>query len=186
MPTLESIQMKIKRLQDQAEAIAATRASATLGRIVELMEKGGVTVSDIEAYMASKKRGTKRGKTASAQSAAGTAKYQDPKTGATWSGRGRAPAWIAQAKNRARYLVDANAASSPAPAENGAKDGAKNGAKGGVKRRGNYVRGQQPAKYLNPKTGATWSGRGRAPAWLATAKSRAKFLIDGASEGTQP
>ncbi len=32
-----------------------------------------------------------------------------------------------------------------------------------------------PAKYMDPKTGATWSGRGRAPAWLG--KNRAKFLI---------
>lgn len=32
-----------------------------------------------------------------------------------------------------------------------------------------------PPKYLNPKTGETWSGRGRAPAWLG--KNRARFLI---------
>ncbi|MEX3933620.1 H-NS family nucleoid-associated regulatory protein [Paraburkholderia phymatum] len=33
-----------------------------------------------------------------------------------------------------------------------------------------------PPKYRNPKTGETWSGRGRAPAWLA-GKNREKFLI---------
>ncbi|NTY39850.1 H-NS histone family protein [Burkholderia diffusa] len=33
------------------------------------------------------------------------AKYRDPKTGATWSGRGRAPAWIKGAKNRNRFLI---------------------------------------------------------------------------------
>ncbi|WP_081723664.1 H-NS histone family protein [Paraburkholderia mimosarum] len=32
-------------------------------------------------------------------------KYRDPKTGATWSGRGRAPNWIKGAKNRDRYLI---------------------------------------------------------------------------------
>ncbi|RQS31648.1 H-NS histone family protein [Burkholderia sp. Bp8992] len=32
-----------------------------------------------------------------------------------------------------------------------------------------------PPKYLNPKTGETWSGRGRAPTWLG--KNRARFLI---------
>ncbi|WP_423761981.1 H-NS family nucleoid-associated regulatory protein [Burkholderia sp. NLJ2] len=32
-----------------------------------------------------------------------------------------------------------------------------------------------PPKYLNPKTGETWSGRGRAPVWLG--KNRARFLI---------
>jgi len=39
----------------------------------------------------------------------------------------------------------------------------------------------QPAKYLAPKSGATWSGRGPAPAWLSGAKDRSKFLIVGAS-----
>jgi DNA-binding protein H-NS len=33
-----------------------------------------------------------------------------------------------------------------------------------------------PARYLNPKTGETWSGRGRAPGWLA-GKNRERFLI---------
>lgn len=32
-------------------------------------------------------------------------KYRDPKTGATWSGRGKAPHWIADAKNRNRFLI---------------------------------------------------------------------------------
>ncbi|QWQ12977.1 H-NS histone family protein [Ralstonia solanacearum] len=31
-------------------------------------------------------------------------KYQDPKSGATWTGRGRAPAWIA-GKNYERFLI---------------------------------------------------------------------------------
>jgi hypothetical protein len=35
--------------------------------------------------------------------------------------------------------------------------------------------------YRHPKSGATWSGRGRAPAWLAGAKDRSKFLIDAVS-----
>lgn len=31
------------------------------------------------------------------------------------------------------------------------------------------------AKYMNPATGETWSGRGRAPKWIG--KSKEKFLI---------
>ncbi|MFM0628398.1 H-NS family nucleoid-associated regulatory protein [Paraburkholderia xenovorans] len=42
-------------------------------------------------------------------------------------------------------------------------------------------KGPQPAKYRDPKSGATCSGRGSAPAWLAEAKDRSKFLIDGVS-----
>ncbi|SEB09295.1 MAG: H-NS histone family protein [Paraburkholderia sp.] len=34
-----------------------------------------------------------------------------------------------------------------------------------------------PARYRNPKTGETWSGRGRSPGWLA-GKNRERFLIE--------
>ncbi|MCY1198420.1 DNA-binding protein Bv3F [compost metagenome] len=37
------------------------------------------------------------------------------------------------------------------------------------------AKSELPPKFMDPKTGATWSGRGRAPAWLG--KNRAKFLI---------
>ncbi|WP_254610410.1 H-NS family nucleoid-associated regulatory protein, partial [Burkholderia aenigmatica] len=33
-----------------------------------------------------------------------TPKYQDPKTGKTWSGRGREPSWI-KGKKRDRFLI---------------------------------------------------------------------------------
>ncbi|CAJ3337372.1 H-NS family nucleoid-associated regulatory protein [Burkholderia pseudomallei] len=165
MPTLEAIQAKIQRLQEQAEAMKAKQASVVLGRIVELMSKNGISVADIEAYFGSKNGGVRRGKSTTTQAASVAAKYQDPKSGATWSGRGRAPAWIASAKNRDRFLVDANAATTSTSG-------------GGIaNRKGNYVRGEQPAKYRDPKTGATWSGRGRAPAWMANAKDRSKFSI---------
>ena len=36
-----------------------------------------------------------------------------------------------------------------------------------------------PAKYKNPETGATWTGRGRAPVWIKD-QDRDQFLIDKA------
>lgn len=39
--------------------------------------------------------------------------------------------------------------------------------------------GTVPAKYRNPETGATWTGRGRAPVWIAD-QDRDQFLIDKA------
>ncbi|VBT21768.1 histone family protein nucleoid-structuring protein H-NS [Burkholderia pseudomallei] len=172
MPTLEAIQAKIQRLQEQAEAMKAKQASVGLGRIFELMSKNGISVADIEAYVGNKKDGARRGKPATTRTASVAAKYQDPKSGATWSGRGRAPAWIANAKNRDRFLVDSNVVSSSTSVASK------------VKKQGNYVRGPQPAKYRDPETGATWSGRGRAPAWIANAKDRSRFSIgvDGAVE----
>ncbi|WP_322005187.1 H-NS histone family protein [Paraburkholderia tropica] len=37
-------------------------------------------------------------------------------------------------------------------------------------------RGPVAAKYRDPGSGATWSGRGKSPAWIA-GKDRTKFLI---------
>jgi DNA-binding protein H-NS len=43
-------------------------------------------------------------------------------------------------------------------------------------RAGNARKRPLPPRYHNPKTGDTWSGRGRAPGWLA-GKNRDRFLI---------
>lgn len=170
MATLESIKAKIAKLQAQAEALAVTKSSAVLEKIRDLMQKHGVTLGDIEAH-AGKRRGRKPGSVSAAKTTGSVAKYRDPKSGATWSGHGRAPGWIASAKDRSKFLVDGSVTSA-APAKKAAATS------------GNYVRGPQPALYRDPKSGATWSGRGPAPAWLAGSKDRTKFLIakaDGAA-----
>ncbi|SIT50052.1 Histone family protein nucleoid-structuring protein H-NS [Paraburkholderia piptadeniae] len=170
MTTLEKVQAKIAKLQAQASAMAANQSSGAIAKIRDIMERHGLTTTDIEAHLGGKKRGRKPGVEAAAKSSTSAARYRDPKSGATWTGHGRAPAWIAKAKDRSKYLIEGNAvASAPAAKKTAAKAGA-------------YVRGPQPAMYLNPKTGATWSGRGPAPAWLAGAKDRSKFLIAGAGE----
>ena len=110
MPTLEAIETKIRRLQEQADAIKAKKATASLDRIVALMKDSGVTIADIEAYLEGGKKHSARGsKKAAAVTAVVPAKYMDPKTGATWSGRGPAPAWLANVKDRTKFLIDVGA-----------------------------------------------------------------------------
>lgn len=168
MTTLESIHAKIAKLQAQAASLAAKNSTTVLERIRGLMDKHGVTVADIEAHVG--KRRVRKLKSNGAETrTASAAKYADPKTGATWTGHGRAPAWIATAKDRTKFLVAGGAAKSAAAAKEPPKAG-------------NYVRGPQPALYQDPKTGATWSGRGRAPTWLASVRDRSKFLIAEAAE----
>jgi DNA-binding protein H-NS len=165
--TLEQIQARLQKLQAQADAIVAKQSSAILETIRGLMERHGLTTADIAAHLGRKKRGPKAGSKAAVKSAQSIAKYRDPKSGATWSGHGRAPRWIANVKDRSRFLVDSSGTSTgPAPATK-------------VKVAGNYVRGPQPAKYRDPKSGATWSGRGQAPEWLTAARDRTRFLIEG-------
>ncbi|CAE6712028.1 H-NS family nucleoid-associated regulatory protein [Paraburkholderia nemoris] len=168
--TLEAVQAKMKKLQAQADALIAKQSTGVIEKIRELMAKHGLTTADIDTHAGGKQRAKPAPAKSAARPATSVAKYRDPKSGATWSGHGRAPQWIAAAKNRDKYLVDtAAAAVKPQPAK-------------AAKSAGAYVRGPQPAMYQDPKSGTTWSGRGRAPAWLANAKDRSKFLIAGGAE----
>lgn len=177
MPTLEQIQAKLKKLQAQADVLIARKAQAAVDQIRELMLKHGLTTADIEAKAKARRAAhALNGRAASGKSKAAAGKsipkYRDRKTGATWTGHGRAPAWIAAVKDRTQFLIDG--ASELKSAAKAAVTAGKAGKKGQPK-------GAQPPKYLNPKTGATWSGRGPAPAWLATVKDRTQFLIEGAA-----
>jgi DNA-binding protein H-NS len=144
MATLENLQAKIAKLQAQAEAVAKKQSSTVIAKIRELMEKHGLTTADIDAHVDGKGRGRKPAGTKVAATSA-AAKYRHPKTGATWTGHGRAPAWIANVKDRSKFLIDGEAEHAPVATKKSATAG-------------NYVRGPQAPKYHDPKTGATWSG----------------------------
>ncbi|MGF6571477.1 DNA-binding protein H-NS [Paraburkholderia sp. GAS333] len=175
MPTLEQIQAKLKKLQAQADVLIARKAQVAVDQIRDLMLRHGLTTEDIEAKARAKRaarglNGHATGVKAKAPGSAKPAKYRDHNTGATWTGHGRAPGWIANVKDRTQFLVDG--ASELKSVAKAVVSSAKS--KGQPK-------GAQPPKYLNPKTGATWSGRGPAPAWLASVRDRSKFLIDSAA-----
>ena len=192
MATLEQIQARMRKLQAQAETLLAKKTQAAVDQIRDIMLKHGLTTADIET----KAKGKRAAKSMSAGAAAGKTKvaaagkstvapkYLDPKTGATWTGRGRAPMWIAAAKDRAKFLiadgVEASVATTAGPASKAKTAGKKTSKAVSATAGKGQPKGQQAAKYVDPKSGATWSGRGPAPAWLAGAKDRTKFLIDGA------
>jgi DNA-binding protein H-NS len=196
MPTLEQLQEKMKKLQTQADALIAKKAQAAVDQIRKIMLAHGLTTQDIEAKAKAKreaKAATRsasnvKAKVAGSPKSAGSPKYQHPKTGATWTGHGRAPAWIANVRDRTRFLVAGGVDTAHAASVGnvgkakavGKKAAAGAGAVGaGTVGQKGQRQGPQPAKYLDPKSGATWSGRGPAPAWLAAAKDRSKFLIAG-------
>lgn len=156
-----------------------------LKTIHELMEKHGLTAADIDGHVGGKQRAKKAGAKTVGKKSAATVKYRDPKTGATWTGHGRAPQWIAAAKNRDRFLVDGGQATAKLAYAGKAKTvGKKTPSKSGGATGGKGQRkGPQPALYRDPKSGKTWGGRGRAPAWLAGAKDRARFLIASPGSG---
>jgi DNA-binding protein H-NS len=190
MATLEQIQDKMKQLQARADAMVAKQAQKVVDQIRRLMLEHGLTTADIEARAKAKREGTKTAARKTSKAKAPTtakpvsgklpAKYRDSKTGATWSGKARPPKWIANVKDRSKFLIEnagivtIDVGSTKSAVRKALKTS------GATARKG-QLQGKQPAQYLNAKTGATWSGRGRAPAWLANVRDRTKFLIDANS-----
>ncbi|WP_308112556.1 MULTISPECIES: H-NS histone family protein [Paraburkholderia] len=173
----------MKKLHAQAEALAAKKVHAVVEQIRKLMLEHGLTTEDIEAKASAKRaaKGLKvsvaAGKTKAAigEKTKAAPKYQYPKTGATWTGHGRAPAWLANVKDRSKFLIACGAeatVATTAGAVSKAKAADKKTASKtvGVGAGKGQPKGAQPALYLDPKSGATWSAAAgaRRRGWLVS------------------
>ena len=105
-----------------------------IAKISDLMQKHGLTFDDLESKLGGRVRGRRSVGAKATGNPVGRAKYADPKTGATWTGHGRAPARIANAKDRSRFLINGGAQYLPNTARSATKSG-------------NYARGPQAPKY---------------------------------------
>ncbi|WP_080430456.1 H-NS histone family protein [Burkholderia ubonensis] len=90
--TYQQVKAELEKLQQEAEVLRQQEAAAVLAEVREKVAEYGLTEQDIF--------GRKRSAHIPVPP-----KYQDPKTGATWSGRGKPPAWIANVRNRDRFLI---------------------------------------------------------------------------------
>lgn len=79
-----TLDAQIATAQAEAKAKAVTEARA-------LIQEHGLTAADV--FPAAKAKGS-----------VGVAKYRDPATGATWTGRGKPPNWI-NGKDRAPFQI---------------------------------------------------------------------------------
>ncbi len=100
MSKLTALKKQIAALEAQAERIAKEEMSSAIAKVKNIMAEFNLTIEHLSQAVVGKRAAKKtKAKTAS------VAKYADPKTGKTWSGFGRAPGWIAGAKNRDAFLV---------------------------------------------------------------------------------
>ncbi|WP_322073822.1 H-NS histone family protein [Burkholderia cepacia] len=93
----KTLRAQLDRLQERTEAARIAELEAVIAQVRELVTEYGITEEQIF--------GRKRVRTAAGPVVVAEPKYQNPKTGETWSGRGRAPLWIRDAKNRDRFLI---------------------------------------------------------------------------------
>jgi DNA-binding protein H-NS len=103
MATYTELKRQLDALAVETEAARKAEVEAVIAEMRAKAAEYGLEPHDIFPP----KRGRRPGpeKADDARRAPVPPKYQDPKTGATWSGRGKPPAWIAAAKNRDRFLI---------------------------------------------------------------------------------
>lgn len=96
MATYKELLAQKAKLEEQLETVRIKELESVIQQVCQTVAEYGLTAEDLGL---APQRGRRVGKKTPV-----APKYQDPKTGATWSGRGRAPAWIAS-KNRDRFLI---------------------------------------------------------------------------------
>ena len=176
MATLAAIQKQIADLQKKADAIRHSEVAAAVAQIKSLVERYGLSAADVGLAGKAAKSLKSRAKT-SAVKPTGVPKYQDPKTGKTWTGVGKPPSWIAGKKNRDAFLINAAESNPTAAAEPATKRPAAK--KAGVKP---AVKGQKPSR--SPKAAGTSQGalpaKAARKAKAVRASSNAAGVADGA------
>ncbi|WP_432261269.1 H-NS histone family protein [Cupriavidus sp. TMH.W2] len=101
MATYKQLLAEKEALEAKLNEVRATEVAGVIDKIRELMTEYGLTAEDIQPR---RKRGRPAGTGVKKAAAALPPKYMDPKTGKTWSGRGRAPAWLG--KRPERFLIE--------------------------------------------------------------------------------
>ena len=93
MATYTELKAQAEALLKQAEVARRAEIASVVAEIQARMKEYGITLDDL-------KGGAKKAKARTAVAA----KYRNPATGESWSGRGRAPKWLAeeQAKGRSK------------------------------------------------------------------------------------
>ncbi|MBM3387217.1 MAG: H-NS histone family protein [Betaproteobacteria bacterium] len=96
----QSLKDLLQQREALEKAIAEARQneiSAAVTKVRAIVAEFGLTAQDVFPGRASKSTGAKPVSKVAA-------KYRDPATGQTWTGRGKAPKWI-DGKDRAQFVI---------------------------------------------------------------------------------
>ncbi len=114
MSTYQELKSKAGEILKQAEKIRKKEVRSIIAKICAMMAAYDLTVDDLQPKTP-RARVTKaaakgvatgsRKSRAAVRRTVGKPKYRNPETGATWTGRGKPPNWIKDAKNRDAFLI---------------------------------------------------------------------------------
>lgn len=97
MSQYAELKAQIAKLQEQADDARRKEVSTVIAEIKQKIVEFGLSAHDL-GFAEAARRGRPPKK------APLPPKFQDPKSGNTWSGRGKPPKWIV-GKNRDRFLI---------------------------------------------------------------------------------
>ncbi|HGL5380512.1 H-NS histone family protein [Burkholderia orbicola] len=100
---IAELEQKLKELRKAADEQLAREKADIIGQINELIAKYGISPQELAFPKTIK--GNKAPSSKPQKGTPGKPKYRDPKTGATWTGKGKPPAWIRDAANRDEFLI---------------------------------------------------------------------------------
>lgn len=103
MSSYRDVKAQIAKLEKQAADLFKKEVAEVVAKIKGLMQEYGLSTSDLDLKGKSAK--TQRAKKANFKPA-GVPKYRDPATGKTWTGHGKAPAFIADAAKKGKSKED--------------------------------------------------------------------------------
>jgi len=98
------IEKEISKLQKRAEALQTKRRKPVINSIVASMRQYDITTEELTAALNASKTPSKARKAVGATKTTSAAKrpvapkFRHPDSGETWSGRGKAPRWLAAAE----------------------------------------------------------------------------------------
>jgi DNA-binding protein H-NS len=105
--SLKVIERKIRELQRKAESIKKQKDNPAIRKIAQLVRKHGISIGELRRAMNG--RGRSGGRASPLRGKKVKAMYRNPKTGETWSGRGRPARWVAAAEKaghkRSEFLI---------------------------------------------------------------------------------
>lgn len=92
MSTYRELKLEIEKLVEQAESARLAEKETVLGQIRALIVEYRLLPEDLGLESPSRKGPL-------------PARFRDPESGTTWSGRGRTPQWL-DGQDRAKYAID--------------------------------------------------------------------------------
>ena len=98
MSTSKELKEQAEELMRKAEELRRQELANVVGEIKRVMAEHRLTADDIGLGQSQKPQ--------AARKASSKAKYRDPNTGATWTGKGRLPAWALAHKTAGRDLAE--------------------------------------------------------------------------------